>query len=107
MPELPEVEHTARQLHHAIVGATIHDALIFWERTIGHSDPAAFLAAIAGRSILGGRRRGKFLLVDLSGQLILTIHRRMTGTLFLLPRAWERDAGLHSGCPVAWNLKRP
>ena len=60
MPELPEVEHTARQLHHAIVGATIRDALIFWERTIGHPDPAGFLAEIADRSILGVRRRGNF-----------------------------------------------
>ena len=107
MPELPEVEHTARQLHHAIVGATIHDALIFWERTIGHPDPAGFLAEIAGRSILGVRRRGKFLLVDLSGQLLLTIHRRMTGNLFLLPRGWEIDTGLQSGDPVAWNIKGP
>jgi formamidopyrimidine-DNA glycosylase len=107
MPELPEVEHTARQLHHAIVGATIHDALIFWERTIGHPDPAGFLAEIADRSILGVRRRGKFLLVDLSGQLILTIHRRMTGNLLLLPRGWEIDTGLQSGDPVAWNIKGP
>lgn len=107
MPELPEVEHTARQLHHAIVGATIHDALIFWERTIGHPDPAGFLAEIAGRSILGVRRRGKFLLADLSGQLILTIHRRMTGNLFLLPRGWEIDTGLQSSDPVAWNIKGP
>ena len=107
MPELPEVEHTARQLHHAIVGATIRDALIFWERTVGHPDPADFLAEIADHSILGVRRRGKFLLVDLSGELILTIHRRMTGNLFLLPRGWEIDTGLQFSDPIAWNIKGP
>lgn len=107
MPELPEVEHTARQLHHAIVGATIRDARIFWERTIGNPDPAGFLAEIAGRPILGVRRRGKFLLTDLGGELILTIHRRMTGNLFLLPRGWEIDTGLQSSDPVAWNIKGP
>src|SRR5260370_20032555 len=107
MQELPEVEHTARQLHHAIVGATIRDALVFLERTIGHPDPAGFLAEIADRSILGVRRRGKFLLVDLGGQLLLTIHRRLTVYLFLLPRCWAIDTGLQSGDPVAWNIKRP
>src|SRR5260370_35411280 len=107
MRELTEVEHTARKLHHAIVGATIHDALIFWERTIGHPDPAGFLAEIADRSIVGVGRRGKFLLVDLTGQLLLTIHRRMTGNLFLLPRGWEIDTALQSGDPVAWNIKGP
>src|SRR5258708_10863138 len=107
MPELPEVEHTARQLHHAIVGATIRDALFFWGRQFGNPAPAGFLAEIADRSILGVRRRGKFLLVDLGGQLLLTIHRRMTGNLFLLPRGWEIDTGLQSGDPVAWNIKGP
>ncbi len=107
MPELPEVEHTARQLHHAILGATIRDARIFWERTIGHPDPADFLAEIAGRCILGVRRRGKFLLLDLGGELILTIHRRMTGNLFLLPPGWEISTGLQFSDPVAWKIKGP
>ena len=38
MPELPEVEYTARQLRGAIIGATISEALVFWERTIDHPD---------------------------------------------------------------------
>jgi formamidopyrimidine-DNA glycosylase len=107
MPELPEVEYTARQLRNAIVGATIRDALVFWERSIGHPDPAAFLAEIADRSILSVRRRGKFLVIDLSGELILTIHRRMTGNLLLLPRGWEIDTNLKTTDPVAWNVKGP
>src|SRR5260370_5428264 len=105
MPELPEVEPTARQLHHPIEGATIRDALVFWERTIGHPDPAGFLAEIADRSILGVRRRGKFLLIDLRGQLILTIHRRMTRNLFPLPPGWEIATGVKSVDPVALKLQ--
>ncbi len=107
MPELPEVEYTARQLRNAIVGATICDALVFWDRTIGHPDPADFLAEIADRSIRGVRRRGKLLVIDLSGDLILTIHRRMTGNLLLLPRGWEIDTNLKTTDPVAWNVKGP
>src|SRR5437588_10821007 len=107
MPELPEVEYTARQLREAIIGATIREALVFWERTIGHPELPDFLAEIAGCSILGVRRRGKFLVVDLDGGLILTIHRRMTGNLLLLPAGWEVDTSLREADPVAWDRKGP
>src|SRR5215471_10460410 len=107
MPELPEVEYTARQLRQVITGATISEALVFWERTIGHPDLPDFLAEIAGREILGVRRRGKFLILDLSGDLILTVHRRMTGNLLLLPSGWEIDTSLKTSDPIAWNTKGP
>src|SRR5215470_12047705 len=107
MPELPEVEYTARQLRDAIVGATISEALVFWERTIGHPNLTDFLTEIAGRRIVGVRRRGKFLVIDLNGELILTIHRRMTGNLLLLPPGWEIDTSLREADPVAWDVKGP
>ena len=107
MPELPEVEYTQRQLRDHIIGATIREALVFWERTIGHPELPDFLAEIAERRIEGVRRRGKFLVLDLSGDLLLTIHRRMTGNLLLLPPGWEVDTSLHQSDPVAWNIKGP
>ena len=107
MPELPEVEYTARQLREHIVGATISEALVFWGRTIGHPDLPDFLAEIAGRGIEGVRRRAKFLVLDLSGDLLLTIHRRMTGNLLLLPPGWELDTSLQQSDPIAWNIKGP
>src|SRR5574340_800973 len=107
MPELPEVEYTARQLRKAITGAIISEALVFWERTIGHPDLPDFLAEIAGREIHSVRRRGKFLILDLSGDLILTIHRRMTGNLLLLPPGWEIDTGMQTTDPISWNIKGP
>jgi len=107
MPELPEVEYTARQLRAAIVGATIQDAQVFWERTIGHPELPDFLAEIAARDILGVRRRGKYLILDLSGDLIVTIHRRMTGNLLLLPPGWEIDTCLRERDPAAWNTRGP
>ncbi|GAC1566523.1 MAG: bifunctional DNA-formamidopyrimidine glycosylase/DNA-(apurinic or apyrimidinic site) lyase [Ktedonobacteraceae bacterium] len=107
MPELPEVEYTARQLRTAIVGATIEDAQVFWERTIGHPELPDFLAEIVGRRILAVRRRGKYLILDLSGELILTIHRRMTGNLLLLPAGWEIDTCLRESDPAAWNTRGP
>jgi formamidopyrimidine-DNA glycosylase len=107
MPELPEVEYTARQLRAAIVGATIQDAQVFWERTIGHPELPDFLAEIAARDILGVRRRGKYLILDLSGDLIVTIHRRMTGNLLLLPPGWKIDTGLRERDTAAWNTRGP
>src|SRR5260370_18521236 len=107
MPELPEVEYTARQLRSAIVGATIHEALVFWERTIGHPDLSDFLAEIAYRLILGVRRRGKLLIIDLSKYLILTIHRRITVILLLLALCWEIDTCLISSCLLAGYVKVP
>jgi formamidopyrimidine-DNA glycosylase len=107
MPELPEVEYTARQLRASVVGATISSALVFWERTVGHPDLPDFLQQVAGRRIEAVRRRGKFLILDLSGNLILSIHRRMTGNLFLLPPGWEIDTSLRETDPLAWSRRGP
>jgi formamidopyrimidine-DNA glycosylase len=107
MPELPEVEYTARQLREAIVGATIREILVFWQRTIGHPDLPDFQAEVADREILNVRRRGKYLILDLSGELILTIHRRMTGNLLLLSPRWEIDTSVKTSDPLTWNIKGP
>lgn len=107
MPELPEVEYTARQLRASAVGATIREAQVFWDRTISHPAVPDFLAEIAGRQIEGVRRRGKYLLIDLSGNLFLSIHRRMTGNFLLLPAGYEIDTALRESDIAAWNTKGP
>jgi formamidopyrimidine-DNA glycosylase len=107
MPELPEVEYTARQLRAHIVGATIRDADVFWARTIGYPSLQGFRAGIAGRHIERVRRRGKFLLLDLSGDVFLTIHRRMTGNFLLLGPGWKVDCGLRESDAVAWDTRGP
>lgn len=107
MPELPEVEFTARQLRTHVVGATMREACVFWSRTIGHPAVEDFVAEIAGRRILAVRRRGKFLIVDLSGDLFLSIHRRMTGNLLLLSPGWQINTSLQQQDAVAWNTKGP
>src|SRR5438067_1437593 len=107
MAELPEVEFTARQLRANVVGAAISEALVFWERTIGYPDLPDFLAEMSDVRIIDVRRRGKFLVLDLNGKLSLSIHRRMTGNLLLLPPGWEIDTSLRETDPAAWNLKGP
>ncbi len=107
MPELPEVEYTARQLRGHVVGAVIEGACVFWRRVIGHPEVEDFVAEIAGRSIIAVRRRGKFLVLDLSEGLFLAIHRRMTGNLLLLPPGWKIDTSLREQDAVAWETKGP
>ena len=107
MPELPEVEYTARQLRISIVGATISHVHVFWERTVSYPALATFLMEVSERQIEGVRRRGKFLLLDLSGNLFLSIHRRMTGNFLLLPAGWRIDTSLYTSDIVAWNTRGP
>src|SRR5438876_7930006 len=105
MPELPEVEYTARQLQASIVGATMSRVNVFWERTVGHPDLATFLAEVSERRIESVRRRGKFLFIDLSGGLFLSIHRRMTGNFLLLPTGWGIDTSLRTSDPAVWSTR--
>lgn len=107
MPELPEVEYTARQLRTAVVGASIQEVCVFWERTIAHPRLAEFLAEVADRRIEAVRRRGKLLLFDLSGGLFLSLHRRMTGNVLLLPQGWEIDTHLREQDAAMWATKGP
>jgi formamidopyrimidine-DNA glycosylase len=111
MPELPEVEFTARQLRATVIGAVLQRAQVFWERTIGTPDVTTFCALLVGQRILQVRRRGKYLLLDLGRtqepELLMTVHRRMTGNLYLLSPGWEIDMGLRTSDPLAWKTRGP
>src|SRR5437588_4479126 len=90
MPELPEVEITARRLDAALRGAEIASALAPGINALKTFDPP--LAALAGRAIAGVRRRGKHLIVDVNGDLALLIHLMSAGRLQLFDRpAGPRD----------------
>ena len=91
MPELPEVETVARDLRGLVLGATIAGATCLWPRTLRTHDPETIGAALAGRRILAVGRRGKQLVIDLSGEAILTVHLKMTGQLFVVPAATHLD----------------
>lgn len=77
MPELPEVEVTRRSFADAITGACVEAAVpgkpLRWP--LG-CDPGA----LAGQYVLGVRRRGKYLLADLT-QGVLLLHLGMSGSL--------------------------
>lgn len=88
MPELPEVETIAKALRQggrdglAIVGKRINAAHLLWERTLADPAPMEFKSRISGQKIKNVRRRGKYLLLDLSCDTML-VHLRMTGDLLV------------------------
>jgi formamidopyrimidine-DNA glycosylase len=90
VPELPEVEITARRLDAALRGATIESTLAPGINALKTFDPP--LHAIDGETIEGVRRRGKHLVVDIAGDLALLVHLMSAGRLQLYDkRASLRD----------------
>ena len=77
MPELPEVETVKRQLAPWLTGRTIRRV----ELLAPPGPKYAGLARAAGQSIESVGRRGKFLLMPLSGGDELVAHLGMTGVL--------------------------
>ena len=84
MPELPEVETVARDLAPGLVGAEISGVRSTWARTLRTHEAGPFAAGVTGRTIEAVGRRGKQLVVELSGGAALTIHLKMTGQLFVV-----------------------
>ena len=95
MPELPEVETIARELRPLVLDATITGAWWDWPRVIRHPAPEELAAAVAGRTILDVARRGKWLLLELTGEAVFAIQVKMTGQLFVLPADAPRDRHVH------------
>ena len=93
--ELPEVETVARDLRGLVVGSTILGARCDWPRTLRNVDPEAFARGVTGCVIEGVGRRGKQLLVELSGGAVMTIHLKMTGQLFVVPVGTPADRHVH------------
>jgi formamidopyrimidine-DNA glycosylase len=87
VPELPEVEITARRLTAAGAGATVESALAPGMVTMKTFDPP--LDALAGRTLDGVDRRGKLFKVRF-GDLTLLIHLMSAGRLQL----WDKRGSL-------------
>ncbi len=90
MPELPEVEITARLLDAALNGAEVESALAPGVNALKTFDPP--LSALEGQRFLWVRRRGKLFVLELDGGLALVVHLMSAGRLQLFDtRASLRD----------------
>jgi formamidopyrimidine-DNA glycosylase len=89
MPELPEVEVLVRQLNALLPNRTVRSVHVRRRRVLGNTSPQKLARALKGKTFAGVRRRGKFLLFDITHQnqdpLLLLGHLGMTGRMYLSP----------------------
>jgi formamidopyrimidine-DNA glycosylase len=95
LPELPEVETIVRGLDFAIVGKRIARAEIRLPKMAVAPPGVSFSRAVAGQTIAGIRRRGKYAVIQLSGGRSLVISLRMTGRLVVGGRSDADYPGTH------------
>ena len=90
MPELPEVEITARLIGAATSGARVESALAPGINALKTFEPP--LGAVQGATVSGVRRRGKLFLIDFDSGLTALVHLMSAGRLQLYDtRASLRD----------------
>ena len=87
MPELPEVEITARRITRACAGARVESAMAPGMVTMKTFDPP--LEALTGATLQQVGRRGKLFLLGF-GDLTLVIHLMSAGRL----QAWDKRASM-------------
>jgi formamidopyrimidine-DNA glycosylase len=85
MAEVPEVETLVRDLREAVVARTILKTEVLQPASVRFPTVAEFTSLLADRTVLEARRRAKYILLDLSGDLLLAIHLALWGTLALVP----------------------
>jgi formamidopyrimidine-DNA glycosylase len=90
MAEVPEVEIIVRDLREAMVGRTIRSAEVLQPVAVRYPTVDEFIALLKDRTILDAQRRAKYILMPLSGDLLLAVHFALWGTLMLVPAGQPR-----------------
>ena len=85
MPELPEVETIRLSLMKKLTGRTIKGVEVHYPRMVELQTVDELQRSITGKTIERLERRGKYLLLRLSEDLVLALHLRMTGQLTVQP----------------------
>lgn len=87
MPELPEVETIRRGLEPLLGKRKILEVIVLTEKSFQGEK-----GVVIGASVLGVRRRGKALLIDLDNGRTMMVHLRMTGQMI-----WRGEGGDYAG----------
>jgi len=91
MPELPEVQTIVDDLERKVVGKTIVDVWSDYKKAVRPSF-TGFKRGALGRKVIGTERKGKHLVLNLSGGYSIVIHLKMIGHLLFKPKklsAWS------------------
>lgn len=85
MAEMPEVETLVRDLREAVVGRTLLRTEVLLPAAVRYPDVDGFTTLLSDRLVLDSQRRAKYILLSLSGDLVLAIHLALWGTVALVP----------------------
>ena len=99
MPELPEVETVMRGLRAVLEGRTVRTASVS-RPDLRWPFPAGLAERLAGARVEGFRRRGKYMLMRLSGGDSVLVHLGMSGRMVARPAA-DGTAAPRDGAPPA------
>ena len=89
MPELPEVETVRQTLRRNILGKTIKDVKVFYERIIQNQNKDEFISLLKDKTLVEINRLGKYLIFEFSDDLYMISHLRMEGKYFIKPATDE------------------
>src|SRR3989475_3674653 len=96
MPELPEVETIVADLRPHLVGRSILRAELNFPTIVRHPEPEQFIDALVGMQIESVGRRGKYILLGLTDNLVLVVHLGMTGQLRLVDAVAPLEKHTHA-----------
>jgi formamidopyrimidine-DNA glycosylase len=108
MPELPEVETTARSLRPRLVGRRIRSVGgVDWPRMLPNTSEDELRGVLVGLAVSEVDRRGKYLLIGLEEDRWLALHRKMSGNVLLRPGDAPPEAHTHLeiGLDDGWLLR--
>ena len=90
MAEVPEVETLVRDLRDAVVGRTLMKTEVPQPAAVRFPTVGEFTTLLTDRVVLDAHRRAKYILLPLSGDLLLAIHLALWGTVALVPAEQPR-----------------
>jgi formamidopyrimidine-DNA glycosylase len=96
VPELPEVETIVADLRPHLVGRRIERCELSFPTIVRHPEPEQFVDGVVGMRIESVGRRGKYILIHLSQQLLLVVHLGMTGQLRLVDAVAPLEKHTHA-----------
>ena len=103
MPELPEVQTVVNHLAAKIKGRIFKSAEIKVPKMVSNN----FKSAVLSRKVIGIKRRGKMIIIELSGNRYLLVHLKLTGQLIFVDRQGKASGGGHALENGNIDLTRP
>ena len=83
MPELPETETIARDLHEMLAGARVRHAIVFRSDVLRSTTADDFVTRLRGVTIVRAWRRAKLILLDLDSGDTIVVQPRFTGAMLV------------------------